>query len=115
MDAGKLSDGHLPVFEAGAFDLLFQGAHHECVIESLLLGKSGDVDRLKACQGLPVVLYVVGDGLVGKIGEAIVVAVVANVGGELGRSAHGVLPLFVEETIEVGAAGVQALAGSRYY
>jgi hypothetical protein len=64
---------------------------------------------------LPVVLYVIGDGLVGEIGEAIVVTIVANVGGEFWRSAHGVLPFVVEETIEVGAASLQALAGSRYY
>ena len=97
----------------GALDSVAQAAHHQRVIELLLLGKSGGVDGFEAAQRLARVLEIVGDRLVGKIAEPIVVAVVADLGGEFGLSAQRVFPLVGEQAIEFGATRLQTLFGAQ--
>ena len=112
MDAAKLRCGHLPVFEAGAVERFAQTAQHQRLVELFLLGKSGDVDGLKARQRLTRVFEIVGNGLVGKIAQPIVVTVVSDLSGEFGLRAQRVLPLLGQQAIEFGAAGFEGLFGS---
>ena len=64
MHASKLRRWHLPVLELRAFQSLAQAAHHQRLVESLLLREAGNVDRLKSRERLPRVLEVVGNRLV---------------------------------------------------
>jgi hypothetical protein len=48
VNAAKLRGRHLPVFELRAVEPFAQAAQHQRVVELFLLGKSGDVDGLKA-------------------------------------------------------------------
>jgi hypothetical protein len=56
---------------------------------------------------------IVGNGLVRKIAQAIVVTIVANLGGQLGLGAQGVLPFLGEQAIQFGAARFEGLSAAR--
>jgi len=82
------------------------------MVELLLLRKSGDVNGLEARQRLASVFEIAGNRLVGKIAQSIVVAIVANLGGEFRLGAQRVLPLIGEQTIEFGSPHFERLPGS---
>jgi hypothetical protein len=107
----KLRGRHLPVFELSAVESLAQTADHQRMVEFFLLRKSGDVDGFKTRQRLTGVFEIVGNRLVRKIAEPIVVAIVSNLGGKLRLRAQRVLPLIGEQTIEFGSAGFERLPG----
>jgi len=88
-----------------------QTAQHQRVVELFLLGKSGDIyiDGLEPCYRLTGVFEIVGNRLVRKIAELIVVAIVPNLGGKLRLGTQRVLPLIGEQTTEFGAAGFECL------
>ncbi len=111
MNTAKLRRGHLPVFELRGVERLAQASQHQRVVEPFLLGKSGDIDGLEASQRLTSVFEIVGNRLVRKIAQPIVVAIVSNLGGELGLGAQRVLPLIGEQTIEFGSPGIECLLG----
>src|SRR5580700_532128 len=111
VNAAKLAGGHFPVFELRGVELLMQAAQHERVVEALLLRETGDVDGLEACERDTRVFEIVGEGLIGEIAKAIVVAIVSYLRGELGLSAQRVLPLLGKQAIEFGAAGIESLFG----
>jgi hypothetical protein len=58
------------------------------------------------------VYEIVGNRLVGKIAQPIVVAIVANLGGKFRLGAQRVLPLIGEQTIEFGSPSFERLLGS---
>lgn len=78
------------------------------LIEFFLLGEAGGIDGFEAGERLARVLEALGDGLVGEVAEAVIVARVADLGGELGRVLKGVFPFVVEEASQVGAAGCES-------
>src|ERR1017187_1359052 len=112
MNAAELCGGHFPVFELGAVEPFAQAAQHERVVEFFLLGKSSDIDGLETGQELTRVFEILGDGLVGKIAQPAVVAVVSNLGGKFGLSPERVLPLVGEQAIEFGAPGLECRIGN---
>ena len=54
---------------------------------------------------------IVGDRLVGKIAQPIVVTIVANLGGKFGLRAQRVLPLIGQQAIEFGSSGFECWLG----
>ena len=112
VNAAKLRGRHLPVFELRAVERLAQAAQHQRVVEFFLLRESGDVDGLETRQRLASVFEIVGNRLVGKIAQPVVVAIVANLGGEFRLSAQRVLPLIGEQTIEFGSPRFERLLSS---
>ena len=117
VNAAKLRRRHLPVFELCAR----RGASRKLRSISARLSFS--------CSGNPVTSMaskrasawracsmIVGNRLVGKIAQPVVVAVVSNLGGKLRLGAQRVLPLLGEQTIEFRPAwrldGI-VLVGSR--
>src|ERR1700674_3442099 len=54
---------------------------------------------------------IVGNCLVGEIAQAVVVAIVANLGGKFGLGAQRVLPLIGEQTIEFVSSGFECWLG----
>ena len=83
VNAAKLRRRHLPVFELRGVERFAQAAQHQRVVELFLLGESGDVDGLEARQRVASVFEILGNRLVRKIAQPIVVAIVANLGGKL--------------------------------
>ncbi len=92
MRAPELVDRHLPVVELRTLQILTQVAHHELLTERLLVGKSRSVDRLEYLELLFGVLVLLRDRRGRVIAQAVVVAVVADVGGEFRIGAELVLP-----------------------
>src|SRR4029077_2059265 len=54
---------------------------------------------------------IVGNCLVGKIAQAVVVAIVADLGGKFRLGAQRVLPFVGEQAIEFGSSGFECLLG----
>jgi len=107
----SVSITHLLQQRDAVLERLAQAAHHQCLIEFFLLGESGDIDSLKTRQRLTRVFEIVGDGLVRKIAQPIVVAIVSYLSGKFRLRAQRVLPLNGEQAIEFGASRVECLLG----
>ena len=120
VDAGDLVDRHQPALELRPLDPLLEVAHHQLLVELLLLGEAGGVDGLEALQELARLGEVGVDGGLGGVGELVVPALVAEDRGELRRVGEGVLPLLGEELVEgvaprleIGREGGAAQSGGR--
>src|SRR6266403_3106432 len=88
-----------------------QAAQHQCAVELFLLWKAGDDDRFEAHQRLTRMFEIVGNCLIGKIAQAIVVAIVSNLGGKFRLGAQRVFPLIGEQAIEFVSSGFEWLLG----
>jgi hypothetical protein len=82
--------------EADAFQPVAHLPHHQLLVERLLVGEAGGVDRLEAAQELPGLREVAIQGLLREVGDLVVPALVAEDRGELGAGREDVLPLLVE-------------------
>ena len=109
LQALVLVDGHLPLLEGSGLLVVDEGAEHEFGGELLLVREAGGVDGGEALDEGAAAgeRVVVGAGRV--VGELVVVALVAEVGGVLGGVAELVLPYLIEETGELARAGGDVL------
>ena len=108
MQPVHLVDGHLPLLEPLRLDGFAKVANHQVAIESLLFRESGRIDRLELAQKDLRLCIVAVDRSLREITEPVVVALVAEDGGELGGIAEGVLPLLVEELVEIRYSRIDA-------
>jgi hypothetical protein len=100
VDAAHLVDGRQLEREARAFDRLPRLVEEKVVVELVGVAEFGPVDRLEAGQRLFDVLAPLLPRGGGAVGEPVVIAAVAVVGGQLRVVAELPLPLFVEQTAE---------------
>ena len=82
VDAADLRDRHLPLFESDVFDVVAQVVRHERLVHRFLLGEAGGVDALEPLQKLLRRRQVALDRGLGVVGGLVVVAPVAEDGGE---------------------------------
>ena len=105
----QLVDRHLVVLEGEGFEPFLEVAHHEAVVQLLLLGEPVGLDGLEAREPhLEVTPLFLG---VRKrdVAPAVVVAVVADDRRELGRLTQLVLPLLGNRGLELRAALFETL------
>ena len=99
-----LVDGHFPVFELRAFDLLAQIADHQVPAQALLLREARGVNRLENLERLPRVLDLPGEKFRRIIAEAVVISIVADRRGKLGVGAQSVFPLLLKRGLQARPA-----------
>ena len=98
--AAHLVQRHLVELEVVGAQRVLQLAHHQLLVQLVAVGKAAGVDRLEALE------EILGRLMVGLqmrqrgIAPAIVVAQVAEDGGELGAVLQRVLPLLGEQRVE---------------
>jgi len=111
VDAAHLVDGHLPLFEFGGFLVFGEGAQEQLAADLFLVGESGGVDGGEAEEEALFAGQAVVEGLDGVVGDLVVVALVAERGGKLRVVAEVVLPVVLEEGVEVLAAVFERRGG----
>ena len=100
VDAAHLVQRHLVQLQPVAAQLVLQLAHHQLLVELVGVGETAGVDRLEALQ------VIGGDLVLGRhvrqrhVAPAVVVAQVAQHGGELRRVLQLVLPLLGQQRVE---------------
>ena len=99
-----LVNGHFPVFELRAFDLLAQIADHQILAHALLLRETRGVDGLEDLQRPPRVIEFPGVKLRRVIAEAVIVPIVADRRGKLGVSSQLVFPFRLERGLQARPA-----------
>src|SRR5260370_3905863 len=104
MDAVLLVDWHLVFFEVEVGDPLLKDASQEIVGELVLVGEPSTRDGFKPGEEGLVGLVVLGNGVERVLGELVVVAVVPEGGGTLGKVAEVGLVLLLEECVLSGEA-----------
>ena len=98
--AVHLVQRHLVELQVVALQPVAQLAHHQLQIELVLVGEAGGVDRLEALEEIRIGLALGRLVRQREIAPAIVVAQVAQDGGELRRVLQRVLPLFGQQLVE---------------
>ena len=111
VNAVELRRRHLPVFELRALNRFPQAPHHKRAVEFLRLRKPSDIDGFEALERLTGVLEVLGDRLVRKIAQPIVISIIPYLGGKFRLRAERVFPLLGEQMIQFRAPAFQALPG----
>src|SRR5579864_9535442 len=113
VDAAELVDRHLPRLEPRLLEELAQVAHHQRLVEGLLLGKAGRVDGLEAGHELARLGELAVDLRLREIAQLIVVALVPDVGGEFRTDLQVILPLLVEQRSQGSPPRLEAGGRSR--
>src|SRR5260370_6838165 len=94
------------LFELEVGDALLEDTNEEVVGELVLVGEANSRDGFKSGKEGLVSLVSLGDSAKGVVGELVIVAVVAEGGGALGKVAEiGLVLLF--ENILLGGEGVR--------
>jgi len=107
MNAPELRRRHFPVFEWRAVDPFVQAADHQREVELFLLGKTRDIDRIKARNRLARMFKIIGNRLVRKIAEPVVIAIISDLRGQFGLRAQCVLSLLGKQPVEFRAPRIQ--------
>ena len=104
MDAILLVDWHLVLFQVEVGDALLEDTNQKVVGELVLVGEARSRDGLEPGKEVLVDLVALGDGVERVLGELVVVAVVAESGGALGKVAEIGLVLLFEKGVLGGEA-----------
>ena len=99
MDAILLVDWHLVLFEVEVCDALLEDTNEEIVGEFILIGETSTRDSLKAGEKCLISLVALGDRVERLLRELVIVAVVAERRGPLGKIAEIGLILLFEERV----------------
>ena len=104
VEAVELVDRHLPLFELRRLLVVDQRAHHQLGRELLLIRQAGRVDHAEPLDVSAPARQRGIDRLHGVVGQLIVVALVAEIGGVLRRVLQLVLPDLVKQRVQRLAA-----------
>jgi hypothetical protein len=104
MDAVLLVDGHLILFEIEVSDALREDTNEEVVRKLILIGEASRGDRFEPGKEVSIGLVILSDGVEGTFAQLVVITVVAEGGGALGKIAEIGLILLVEECVLGGEA-----------
>src|SRR6266478_6875709 len=106
MDAILLVDRHLVLFEVEVGDALLEDTSEQVVGDLVLIGEARTRDVFKTGQESLVGLMALGDSVERVLGELVVVSVVAESGGTLGKVAEiGFVLLFEKGVLDGQAVG----------
>jgi hypothetical protein len=99
VDAILLVNRHLVLFEVVVGDALPQDTNKEVVRELVLLGEPSGRDSFEPGQEGLVGLVELGDGIEGAVAKPVVISIVAESGGTLGKVPQIGLVLLVEKGV----------------
>jgi hypothetical protein len=102
LDAVLRADGHLVVFEVVVVYSFLKGSQEEIVRDEVLIGEPAGGDGFYAREVAEVEGVAARDDCERVVVELIVIAIVADVGGEERRQAEGRLPRLIKENLLCG-------------
>ncbi len=105
MDAILLIDWHLVLFEVEVGDALLQHANQQVVRELVLIGEAGRRDGFESREEALIGFVPLHDGVERVLGELVVVAIVAEGRGALGKVAQIGLVILLENARSVRPRG----------
>ena len=111
IDAAHLVDGHLPLFKLGGLLVVGDGAHQDLAAVLFLLRQPGGIDGGETEQDSLFAGQALVEGFDGEVADLIVVALVADGGGEFRGVLQALLPVLLEDGVEGFAAVFERSGG----